>query len=152
MFSKIPGITRASAADRLTLWSRCGVLGLGSFLLVLLIVARWLTPSLQGFGTHQGLGLPRCTVVELFGVRCPTCGMTTSWAQLMRGNLWKSFQANSGGTFLGLLALAATPWLFVSAWQGRWWMVRPNEWTVLITLMVVLVITLFDWSFRLNGW
>jgi len=54
-----------------------------------------------------------------------------------------------GGFVLGLAAVAATPWLFVSGIRGTWWPVRPHEWTVLVTFLLVFAITLIDWSFRL---
>ena len=31
----------------------------------LLITAAWLTPNRRGMGTHQQLGLPACTIVQL---------------------------------------------------------------------------------------
>ena len=61
-------------------FARSRMLMIGWGLLGLLAVARWLEPAASGMGTHQQLGLPACTTVTLFNVRCPSCGMTTSWA------------------------------------------------------------------------
>lgn len=132
----------------LTGWARGLVLVTALGLATLLGIARWLEPSATGFGTHQGLGLPRCTIVELFGVRCPSCGMTTAWANLVRGHIGWSLQANVGGCVLAALALLVTPWLGVSCCAGRWWLTSPKEWVGLVIAGSLFVITLADWSVR----
>jgi len=93
-------------------------LGLG--LLIPLAVAGVLKPDATGHGTHQQLGLPPCTIYHLFGTPCPTCGMTTSWAHLVRGQVVGAVRANLAGTLLGALAILAVPWLLVSTARGRW--------------------------------
>src|SRR4051794_5757921 len=70
----------------LTLW---GLLLLGGF-----IVAYWLEPDPRGFGTHQRLGLPPCTIRSLCGFPCPSCGMTTSFACFIKGRWREAAQAN----------------------------------------------------------
>jgi hypothetical protein len=67
-----------------------------------LFVATQLHASADGLGTHQQLGLPPCSALLWWGVRCPACGMTTSWAHLVRGDLLASIQVNPGGAMLGL--------------------------------------------------
>ena len=85
-------------------------------------------PSPPGYGTHQQLGLPPCTFWVLFGRPCPTCGMTTAWAHLMRGEWLDACRANAGGALLGLLAMVAAPWLLGSA-DSRpiGWALAPSE-------------------------
>lgn len=77
--------------------------------LALLVVAASLRPSATGLGTHQQLGLPACTSVVLWNVRCPSCGMTTSWALTLRGRIFDALSANVGGTLLAIIALAYVP-------------------------------------------
>ena len=63
---------------------RIALVVLALALLALLVTAGTLTPDEQGFGTHQQLGLPPCTFYLVFKRPCPACGMTTSWAWLLR--------------------------------------------------------------------
>jgi hypothetical protein len=108
----------------------------GSALLALLVTASRLTPNPRGMGTHQRLGLPPCTIIAVFGFRCPSCGMTTSWAHLMRGNVSESFRG-----------------LVVSGLWGRWLVAPPHEWAALGCGLAIVAVTLVDWSLRLTyGW
>jgi len=50
--------------------------------LIVLGVARYLTPDPSGMETHRQLGLGRCTFLSLFEVPCPMCGMTTTFSLL----------------------------------------------------------------------
>jgi hypothetical protein len=124
-----------------------GVLGLG--LVFLLAVAAVLKPSPFLIGTHQQLGLPPCSFLVIFGIPCPTCGMTTAWACLMHGEFSTAFQANSGGVLLAILDTIAGPWLVISAIRGRWLCWKPNGAAVACVSTVILTITLVQWAFRL---
>ena len=115
-----------------------------------LAMATRLRPSAAGLGTHQQLGLPACSARVLWGVRCPACGMTTSWTHLVRGQLWQSLQANSGGTLLGLLAIAMVAVLGFHAAVAR---LPSRRWSVVLVwcLLIALVVTASDWAWRLAG-
>src|SRR5262245_15153515 len=97
----------------LTVAARCFALLAGLALAAMLAVAVWLTPNERGFGTHQQLGLPECSVLAAFHIRCPACGMTTSWAYTVRGQLWRAATANCGGMLLAIGAILLAPWLLV---------------------------------------
>lgn len=151
----LPEAACAPPADPWVLrWYERGALLLaGGMLVMLLGIAAWLRPSPQGLGTHQQLGLPPCTMRIVLNLRCPSCGMTTSWSRLMHGNVLGSVQANAGGALLALTALVTGPWLTASGLRGRWLWGPPHEWTVLGVAAVVVVVTLADWSLRLGmGW
>src|SRR5690242_10680262 len=75
-FADRPPMRRLRAVDRALLLAAGGVLA------VMLATAWRLTPSPRGLGTHQQLGLAPCTVEQWFGMRCPSCGMTTAWAHV----------------------------------------------------------------------
>ena len=116
-------------------------------------MALYLTPSEAGLGTHQQLGLPPCTVRVLAGIRCPSCGMTTSFAHFVRGEWAGSVRANAGGLLLALFCLAQIPWLAAALWTGRVWDPltggRRPERLALAGLAVVGTVTLIDWAYRL---
>ena len=74
----------------------------------LLAVAASLQPSPSGIGTHEALGLPPCPVHALSGLPCPTCGMTTAFAHVARGQIVEGLRAQPLGALLALaLALGA---------------------------------------------
>jgi len=63
----------------------------------------YLTPSSDGHGTHQQLGLSPCPTALFLNRPCPGCGLTTSWTALLHGKFEASFQAHWLGPFLYLL-------------------------------------------------
>lgn len=126
------------------------VTGAGGVLLMLLAVAFWLPPSPLGFGTHQQLGLPPCTLLDWYGIRCPSCGMTTAWSCLLRGQIVPALQANAGGAMLALTALVGGPWLLASGIRGRWIGKLPSDTWVIAATLLILVTTLTQWTLRLS--
>ena len=67
------------------------------------------------YGTHCQLGLPPCLVKQVTGLRCPSCGMTTSFSLVMHGELAAAWQANSAGAVVAFLGSGATIWMLVVA-------------------------------------
>jgi hypothetical protein len=128
---------------------RVAIASAGALLVGLLGTAASLTPSNRGIGTHQQLGLPPCTLVQWAGMRCPSCGMTTSWAHLTRGDVIAAFQANAGGALLAIFSLVCGPWLIVSGGLGRWFVTEPRELTILWVGVLIIAVTLVDWTLRL---
>ncbi|HEY1922841.1 MAG TPA: DUF2752 domain-containing protein [Tepidisphaeraceae bacterium] len=92
-------------------------IGLASF--YLLVTAARLTPSPTGMGTHTQLGLDQCQFALRTGLPCPSCGMTTSFAWLARGNLPASFYVQPMGALLGLLTILTMWASFYIAATGR---------------------------------
>jgi hypothetical protein len=126
------------------LLAACGVAAVA-----LLATARGLNPDPRGFGTHEQLGLSACGFARLTGWRCPTCGMTTSWAQAARGNLGAALAASGGGTVLFAIALLAAPWALASAIAGKWLGRRPTARVLLAIGGAWLTVTVLDWVRRL---
>ena len=137
-----------SRSDVLRPSLRLLLVAIGGVLLLLLVTAAAIKPDKRGYGTHQRLGLPPCSFKVVTGVRCPSCGMTTSWAYLVRGQIVNSVKSNCGGAFLGLVVIVMAPWALASGVRGRWlW--RPfNERMALVTALTLISITLIDWSVR----
>ena len=92
--------------------------------------------------THRQLGLPPCTFKYYTGLPCPSCGMTSSFALLIRGDLWHALQANAVGAGLALVGLAMVPWCLVSAHRARWLWFRTIE-PIFIRLLVIFLIAMF---------
>lgn len=132
-------------------YERLPLVLVGGVLVALLGVSWRLTPDPAGMGTHHQLGLPMCSVRQFFGMRCPSCGMTTSWSHMVRGQALSSVQANSGGALLAIVAILTGPWMLLCGLRGRWLLRPPNEWAVLGVGLSVVFITVVDWIIRL-GW
>jgi phosphatidylglycerophosphate synthase len=123
--------------------------GAGLALVAGLALAARLEPDPHGVGTHEQLGLPPCTFATWIGFRCPSCGMTTSWAWLMQGRVGEALGANVGGTLLALLAIVAGPWLLASAARGAWATRLPSERMFAVAAVVLGLVTAVDWLVRL---
>jgi len=117
-----------------------GILLVGGFAL-----ARQLDPDPRGFGTHQRLGFPPCSIRQFFGIPCPSCGMTTSFAHFTRGELKSAMAANSAGVVLAVLCAVLVPWCWCSAWQGRLWGVTAPVKTALAVMIGIYAVVLLQW-------
>ncbi len=83
----------------------CAALAVAAF--GVLGVAAWLTPSAEGHGTHQMLGMAPCGWMVGYGMPCPSCGMTTAFAHAAHGSLLASARVQPMG-FVLALGTAAT--------------------------------------------
>ena len=59
-----------------------------------------LTPSPDGVGTHESLGLPPCGFLVITGYPCPSCGLTTSISLLLHGQIFDAFRVQPFGVIL----------------------------------------------------
>jgi hypothetical protein len=117
-------------------------------LTVPLVTAARLEPDRHGYGTHQQLGLPPCTSIVLFGCRCPACGMTTSWAHLLHGNVRAALAANVAGACLAVVTAVAVLWLGAGAIGGRWlW--TPNVNQAAAVALAIATLACVQWIWRL---
>ena len=78
-----------------------------------------LEPDPRGFGTHTQLGLRPCAFLTATGRLCPSCGMTTSYAWLARGQIDRSWKANPAGCLYALLSVPLIFWMVSSAIAKR---------------------------------
>ncbi|QEH36443.1 hypothetical protein OJF2_50070 [Aquisphaera giovannonii] len=124
---------------------------LSAGLLGILVLARGLEPDPRGYGTHTQLGLGPCAFRELTGRPCPTCGMTTAFAWLSRGDPGRSWGANPAGCVIALLAAPVATWLLACVWLGRP-IGTPRIGEALMRLAVaVVVLGVICWSIRVLG-
>lgn len=119
-------------------------------------IARTLTPSPMGVGTHTQLGLPPDPILEATGVPMPGCGMTTSFAWFVRGNVLASLYVEPMGALLAGLTTAAVPVGLFIAITGRPVHRRLAPLLGLRTLVIAGVLMVVSWGWKvlihLNGW
>ena len=114
----------------------------------LLVIAAWLQPESSGMGTHRQLGLPPCTFLVLFGIPCPSCGMTTSWSHFMRGEFGQARSANAGGVCLAALAAIGSMWSLLAAIRGDSYPALPRHFLIAL-VCIVSAVTVVDWIARM---
>lgn len=125
--------------------ARALLLGWAIFLISGFALARSLRPDPRGFGTHQQIGLPECSVRLLFSRPCPGCGMTTSFSHFVRGEFVEAGRANVAGLLLATLCVVMIPWSLFSAVRGTTWLV--DEPMMLLTILIVVIggIAMVSW-------
>jgi len=96
-------------------------------------------------GTHRQLGLPSCQFLVMSGLPCPSCGMTTSFALLMHGDLAGSWRANGAGTLMALYCAGAIPMALFGAVAGRLPVVGSLERWALASVAFFLPLLLLRW-------
>jgi hypothetical protein len=96
-------------------------------------------------GTHQQLGMQPCNMVVLTGKPCPACGMTTSFALLMHGDVVNSMRANWVGTLFCASIVVLIPWAVAGAYRGRLLWVRNGELFATILLSSLLILMMARW-------
>lgn len=93
-------------------------LALGLTSLTVLGLALWLHPSPAGHGTHTQLGLPPCGFLAFTGLPCPGCGLTTSFAHLVRLQFDAGLHANPMGLPLFAVTVLTAPFSALAWWRG----------------------------------
>lgn len=133
-------------------WVRISLLAIGAMLVGVFGIAVYLNPynadgSPRNMATHTRLGLPPCNFVEMTGKPCPSCGMTTSFALLVRGDVGASLNANWVGTTIAVVWAALLVWSFASAIGNRLFLIPPGRGELIITVIVggVLVLMIGRW-------
>jgi hypothetical protein len=131
-------------------WVRTMLVVIALLLIAVFTVAVRLDPYQRGKvwfeETHTQLGLPACTFKVWTGLPCPSCGMTSSFALLMHGDVWHSLQANAVGTLLALFLLAFIPWSLVCAFRGRLLFLHSLERDLTCVVGVFLTLLLIRWG------
>jgi hypothetical protein len=141
--------TLASSTSELSRRSRFLTAIVGVGLLAMLALASQLRPDPRGWGTHEQIGLPPCTFLTLFGKRCPACGMTTAWSNVMHGHLVEAARANTSGTVLAAVAMIAAAWALAVSIQGRRLAWQPGETVVAAVAVGMSGLVLGEWLIRL---
>jgi hypothetical protein len=132
-------------------WGRTILLALAGLVVLVFAIAFRLDPyrpdgTALMEETHRQLGLPPCTFRAATGLPCPSCGMSTSFALLVRGDLGNSLRANAVGTLLALFSLAFLPWALVSAYRGHMLFITSVEGAVTRLVVFFLVLMMLRWG------
>jgi hypothetical protein len=137
-------------------WVRGTLVGVALGLIAVFGVAIWLNPynadgSPIRMATHRQMGLPPCTFYQTTGLPCPSCGMTTSFALLVRGDILNSLRANAVGTMLAVFCMMLVPWCLASVICKRTFFIYSVERSLTLLVLAFLSTMLLRWAIVL-GW
>jgi hypothetical protein len=137
-----------AADDRPLLTVRRLGLLVGGPCLTVLVLACVVRPDSRGFETHTQLALPPCSFVQQTGMPCPTCGLTTAYANMVRGRVGAAVAANAAGVVFFVLTLAGAAVGAYQAVSGRDVLgkLTPRLWWVWGTAAVLLA----GWALKLG--
>src|SRR5262245_41271024 len=76
--------------------------------------------------------------------------MTTSFALLVRGDVWNSLKANAVGTLLAVFCLALIPWCIICSVHGRPLWIVSIERTLTVLIVAFVVLMLLRWGIVLG--
>ncbi len=127
---------------------RCSLLFAAAGLMGLFAIARRLEPDPRGFGTHTQLGLGPCAYLTTTSRLCPTCGMTTAYAWVVRGNLGRAWQANPAGCLYALLSVPLAAWFITSAALNRAAGFQSLEKPLSAVILAAVLLGVGSWSIR----
>jgi Protein of unknown function (DUF2752) len=132
-------------------WVRGGLVLIAGLLGLVFFVATQVRPYADDgtplrMASHQTLGLPPCNFQRMFNLPCPSCGMTTSFALLVRGDVVNSLRANWVGTALAVFCILVIPWCLVSAVRGRYLVIRRLDAVLPLLVGVFTVAMLLRWG------
>jgi Protein of unknown function (DUF2752) len=143
--------TASRGQSALTWKVRLALLVVVAGLVGVFAVAAWVNPyddegKPYRWETHRQLGLPECTFKTLTGKPCPSCGMTTSFALLLRGDVVNSARANAVGTLLAVFLLLMIPWGLTSIVRGRLVFITSLERAITWAVAFFLTLLLLRWA------
>ena len=134
---------------------RAVLLAIGVAITMIFAAATYINPynadgTPRTSATHTQLGMPPCNFKMITDKGCPSCGMTTSFALLVRGDVSASLRANWVGTTICVLWAITLVWSVASALWGRALFVprRRGAGEVIFTaiLGIVVVLMLARWG------
>jgi hypothetical protein len=144
---------RSRPGPRTTRIVRLSLLAIAALLAGIFAIAFWLNPydsdgKPRTMATHTQLGMPPCNFVILTGKPCPACGMTTSFALLVRGDVSASLRANWTGTLIAVLWALTMVWAIAGGIAGRPLFIPTGKSELVLTIVVgiVLVLMLARWG------
>jgi hypothetical protein len=148
-------IADAEPPEPLPGWVRLGLLAAVAVVAGVFSVAYWIDPYRGGpglrMGAHRQLGLPPCSFLDLTGVPCPSCGLTTSFAYTVRGDFSNGLRANWVGVLMVIGCVVMVPWAAYSAWKGRLLGVKSLEGPLVATVLISFLLLFLRWGVLVGG-
>jgi Protein of unknown function (DUF2752) len=143
----LPLAKLATGVPRTGLIVRLVLLLIAASLACVFGVAFWLNPyepdgTPRRMATHTQLGAPPCNFLLTTGKPCPACGMTTSFALLVRGDVAASLRANWAGTIIAVLWAFTMVWAVMSGIKGRTLFIPRGKVEIVLTIAVGIVLAL----------
>lgn len=132
-------------------WVRGSLLLIAAVISLVFFIATQVQPynpdgSAMRMASHQTLGMPACNFQRLAGMPCPSCGMTTSFALLVRGDISNSLRANWVGTGLAVFCAILIPWCIASSLRGRLLWVRRVDTVMGFLIGIFTILMLGRWG------
>jgi hypothetical protein len=125
----------------------------------ILITAFRLPPIPTGIGTHTGLHMQDCAWLYRIGIPCPSCGMTTSFAWFVRGNIVASFYVQPFGFVLALITTIVFWVAIYAAISGKPVTQLLHRLPAKYTWGAILVLAMSAWAWKIfihlhgvDGW
>ena len=149
--------TRRTEAARLRIGPRVLALAAAGACLTVLLVAAYATPNPSGVGTHvSSLHMQPCNFLQTTHLPCPGCGMTTSFAWFVRGNLLASVYVQPMGAMLAAICCACVWTGAYVAFTGRpvyrLFRLLPGRYYLLPLLALGVLAWGWKIMLRLNNW
>ena len=162
-------LTEVQPTGNANRWVRLGLVVVSLLITTVFIVATFVRPyeydrttkeyvlDEQGnkiplrMGSHTSIGLDPCRFKEMFNLPCPSCGMTTSFATVVRGDLSNSVKANWVGTLLAAVSAFVALWGIASAFRGRLLGVTTIEIPLGFLVGTMATLMLIRWGIVLVG-
>ena len=115
--------------------------------IAVLAVSAWLHPNGAGYGTHRELGLPACGFLSQTGYPCPSCGMTTAFADMAHARCADAFLAQPFGVvlFAAVVVLAVAGLGELATGRDMIRYLRPGPWWAVATMSGMLL----GWGFKI---
>ena len=109
-------------------------------------------PDARGHGTHEQLGLAPCSWPIVYGVPCPTCGVTTAATHLIHLEPIAALATQPFGVFLAVLGLFVAALALWSLVRGRSFVERVARMPYGTLFGVAIVMLLLGWGWTWLRW
>ncbi len=112
-------------------------------------IAFRLHPAPAGMGTHEQLGLPPCGFLQLTGIPCPSCGLTTAFSHIAHGHPVDAFLAQPFGVAVYVAMAWLSGYAVVALWRRKPLSDLTESSNFLTGQYILLGIMLVSWFYKI---